>query len=835
MALIQATAIPTADTGYSIDYSCRFNKADVGHLKRTMSTPTSTQKFTFSFWFKGSTAWANVQQNFMGIGSSGSDYAEISVVTGGYIQMFEYHGGYDLYYRNTGYLLNDPSAWMHVVFAIDTTQSTAADRMRIYYNGVEDTVADNTTPTEDYALYWFNSAVEWTIGAQFNETGNAFDGYLAEMHYVDGAQLAPTEFGEFGDYAEWKPIEASGLTYGNNGFYLDFADSSALGNDVSGNNNDWTVGNLIASDQVLDTPTNNFPTLNYLSKMVRTQYPVEGALKVICGGTETSSPHGIAATMAAPGSGKWYWEVAVGDGLYSKYARIGCADPDNHKLVRDIMRGINSASLPWIYEGGAWGYDCNNGHKQSGGSAVSYGSGATDGSTIIGIALDVDNGKIWFSDNGTWIASGNPVTGANPAFDNVTSGHVLPYVNTQDGAAGFVTLNFGQDSSFAGLKTAQGNSDGGGVGDFYYTPPTNFLALCTKNFPDVAVVPSENFTAEIWTGDGEQTRNITTGFQPDFAWVKNVNSGNDHVLNDVLRGFAALNTMRTSGTESEATQGANAATYGWTDDVGSTYATLNKGTGDGTYVNRDTYTYVGWFWKAGGSGSANTAGDMAETVTVSANTDAGFSIVTYTGDGSAGTVGHGLSKAPEMVIVKSRSATGHWFVYHSGNTSAPETDRMILSTTNATDDDAAYWNDTAPTSSVFTVGTYAGINTDDDTMVAYCFHSVDGYSKVGTHSGNGLAEGPFVYTGFRPAWLMVKHTSQLEAWTIWDTARDTHNQSDLRLFANTSTAETENALAIDILSNGFKLRHPDASFNTNDNEYIYLAFAETPFKYSNAR
>jgi hypothetical protein len=236
---------------------------------------------------------------------------------------------------------------------------------------------------------------------------------------------------------------------------------------------------------------------------------------------------------------------------------------------------------------------------------------------------------------------------------------------------------------------------------------------------------------------------------------------------------------------------------------------------------------------------------MAETVTVSANTDAGFSTVVYTGDGAVATVGHGLSKTPEMIIVKNITpgvypdARDDWRVYHSGNTSAPETDYLELNDIAATADDAGVWNDTAPTADVFTIGDSVNVNTDDETYIAFCFHSVDGYSKVGSYVGNGSADGTFIYLGFRPAFILHKVYNTTGQWLIWDTARDTYNViNNGELSANDSGVEGAGSWGnqIDIVSNGFKFRGSDnTNFNHTGFTYIYYAVAEQPFKHTNAK
>ena len=258
-------------------------------------------------------------------------------------------------------------------------------------------------------------------------------------------------------------------------------------------------------------------------------------------------------------------------------------------------------------------------------------------------------------------------------------------------------------------------------------------------------------------------------------------------------------------------------------------------TGDNPLTNESGGSYVAWNWKANGSGVSNTDGSI--TSTVSANVDAGFSIVGYTGNGSSSqTVGHGLSSAPDVMIVKNRDAFQAWVVYHSANTSEPETDWLRFNDTHATLDQLQMWQDTAPTSSVFTVGNDDAVNSNGADHIAYCFHSVEGYSKFGSYTGNGSTDGPFVYTGLRPSLVICKRTNSTGSWTMLDSARSPSNDVDDFLYSNKSDAELADTTAdVDFLSNGFKLRNTTTDQNLSGSTYIYMAFAENPFKYSNAR
>ena len=390
-----------------------------------------------------------------------------------------------------------------------------------------------------------------------------------------------------------------------------------------------------------------------------------------------------------------------------------------------------------------------------------------------------------------------------------------------------VNANFGQDSSFAGNKTAQGNTDDNGYGDFYYAPPTGYLALCTANLTLDAAMdpingnsPQDYFNTVLYTGNGS-TQSITgVGFQPDWCWIKKRAGENaSHCIHDAVRG--AGKRLKSDSTVAEYDAG--------TLDIQS-FDSDGFSLGGGGLVNQSTHTYAAWNWKANGSGVSNTDGSI--TSTVSANTDAGFSIVSYTGTGANATVGHGLLSAPDMIIVKNRdSGSGNWLVYHSsvGAEYAP-----FLNSTIAPYDAFESWQDTSPTNSVFYIGTFNSASGENH--IAYCFHSVEGFSKFGSYTGNGSTDGPFVYTGFRPAFVMVKITSAPENWTIFDDERSEYNLAQLGLYANLSNAEaTISTNGIDMVSNGFKLRGTGNRTNGSGYTYIYMAFAENPFKYANAR
>ena len=319
--------------------------------------------------------------------------------------------------------------------------------------------------------------------------------------------------------------------------------------------------------------------------------------------------------------------------------------------------------------------------------------------------------------------------------------------------------------------------------------------------------PSAYFKVQLYTGNGSADRAITfddtdTDMQPDLVWIKNRDGTNNHILQDAVRG--ATKSLESDGTGSEVTSSTRVLSFG-----SDGFSIGSAGTN-----NTNTDKYVAWCWK--------------ESAT------SGFDIVTYTGTGSAKTESHSLSAVPEFITVKVRSETGHWRAYHGSNTAAPETDALIFNDTDATYDLNTYWNDTAPTSSVFTVGTHDQTNKSTVTYVAYLWRSVQGFSKFGSYSGSGSSDGPFIYTGFRPAWIMCKcNSAGSSEWRIWNNKMDTFNPADNVLDANDDGAEDTSAEDCDFCANGFKWRAGGLKNNDAGETYIYMAFAEAPFVNSN--
>lgn len=792
-----------------INDSLRFNDNDSPSLSKTYAAAqTNTKKLTISVWVKRGTLGIRSTILFANSGSAG----KLSFQTTDKIYFNAFDTGYNGFESYA--LFRDTSAWYHIVAQADSAGQTGANINRVWVNGVE--LSNNKTsvfvPNNTDTMLLRNGVTTY-IG---DDTAGAyhFDGYLAEMNVIDGSIVAPTEFGETKD-GVWIP-KSYGGSYGTNGFYLNFSNNSTatnLGLDSSGNSNNWSVNNIATTDQIIDTPTNNFSVMNAVEPSSGVSATLsEGNLKTV--GTTVSYSGGIASTFEQS-SGKWYWEVYVNSEVTAGsnfYSFVGAATGDNN-----LIHKSNNSQIPTVAAGvNGWSWEGDGTINLSGtGTKAVTSVTAPNAGDVLGFAIDLDNGDVYFYHNGTAQNSGNAViTGVTGLVHN-------PMVGVYNGST--VTFNFGQDSTFAGATTAGGNSDANGRGDFKYAVPSAHLALCTANLPEPTIIDaSEYFNTVLFSATGGVAGSVTGyGFAPDWLWTKARNAVQSHQLFDNVRGDN--NILYSNLTNAESAQGAG-------------YFTLEA---DGFNYGTSTFssnTYVGWGWKAGTSVSGTTTGNgTGKPYTGSVNTDSGFSIIGYTGNGTAGhTIPHHLGVAPKMVITKKRSATGSWGTYHVGLTSASY--YILLNDTTAQASNNVYFNGTAPTDSVVTRGTGADGNANNETYIQYAFADVDGYSKMGSYVGNGSSDGPFVYTGFRPAWLMIKRTDAAADWIIWDDKRNTYNELTEFLYPNGTYAEATGSGVADLLSNGFKLRNAGVSNrNASGGNYAYLAFAENPFKYANAR
>lgn len=662
-------------------------------------------------------------------------------------------------------VFRDPSAWYHIVFSVDTTQAVNSNGVRLFVNGVQQTLSFSVY-TQNYDTA-FNSTQRHEISSDFGNS-SYFDGYLTEVHFIDGQALTPASFGAIdSSTGVWAPRPYSG-TYVTNGFYLKFANTSsvaALGTDSSGNNNTWTVNNVSLTagatyDSMIDVPVNysdggngrgNYAVLNPVNA---------GMASTIVSGNLTfqgvaNTNQGYVASTIGVNSGTFYFELT----------------PSSFTGVLEI--GIRSGLGAVIA-----GYR-SDGTKDSDNIASAYGASWTASDTI-GCAFNATTKVATFYKNNV----------SQGSFSYTTSGDLYPAIIVRGIGSAFGHINFGQRP-------------------FTYTPPAGFRALNTNNLPTPSIVNGANFMAATTYTGNAAARSLSNAvnnvsFQPDLVWIKSRTPGaTSHALFDSVRGTSKYLSSDTTAAE---TTNANTLTAFGADG-------FSLGT-DTTLVNANANSYIAWQWR--------------ESIT------AGLDVVSYVGTGVDGTVAHNLGVAPAMIIVKrsQTGATSNWQVRH---TSIAAANSIQLNLPNGAAAATTVWASTAPTSSVFTVGTSTDVNASGISYVAYCFAEIAGFSRFGSYTGNGLADGPFVFCGFRPRFIMIKITTLSNDWRIFDASRSSSNTSKNTLVANLSDPEDTVYNSTDILSNGFKLRTADNSTNISGGSFIFAAFAEVPSKYALAR
>ena len=776
---------------FEISRSLRFNSADSTQLEKSYSSSGNRQRFTFSTWVKLSKL--GTARCLFGASDNSTSSGVLMFAADDKFQVYSGNGSVDL---KTAAVFRDLSAWYHFVVVIDTPNATQASRVQVFVNGVAQTMS-GTSPSQNYNFeFGLTGSWQTSVGSHPQPT-YLLDGYMTEVFYIDGQVLTASDFGQTSlTTGVWDPKEYTG-TFLNNSFYLKLNDNSstaALGTDSSGLSNTFTANNFsvtagAGNDSLVDTPTQygddtgaggevrgNYATFNPLDR------PTAGTLTITNGNLDAlvqagSGIYPSARLTITPAqiSGKYQWEVAIGSktaGFWQMGLNLSAsAYSAADQHATFRSDGFYSSSLP-----GSWS-----------GTPPSFTQG-----DVITVAYDADAGTCKFYKNGVL----GPTFTLSSIPQNLNFG---VWADSSGGNANY-TLNAGQRP-------------------FAY-PVSGFKALVTTNLPEPTVVQGDDyFNTVLYTGNGS-TQSITgVGFQPDWVWIKQRNFGRNNYLFDAVRG-ASLPYLSLSSNLDQSEDGGGSDTL-------TAFNSDGFSLGSSVRVNASGGTYVGWNWKAGVSNVINEDGTI--TSTVRANPTAGFSIVSYTGTGASATVGHGLGAAPSMVITKGRNNTVAWVVYHIGLAVGNE---IYLSATNAQASSANY--PTAPTSTVVNLGNDTNANGSGVNYIAYVFAAIPGYSAFGSYTGNGSADGPFVFTGFRPAWVLYKRTNTTSSWVIFDAVRNTYNVVDKYLYADLTLTE-QTASAMDFTSNGFKARTTNAELNASGSTYIYAAFAENPFKYSLAR
>jgi len=788
MSAIHQVLLAGSGASYQIQNSLRFRASNSANLRRTFSAAsTNFDVQTISFWFKRGrlTLTDSVIANcFMTQYGSGGNYPtfELGFEPSTDQIVFMNRSASTSYNHRlvTNAQFRDPSAWYHLVIAYDSSQSTASDRIKMWINGVQVTsFATATYPSLGLDSQFANNTYSQSadIGS-FANSNRYFDGYLANVYFIDGQALTPSSFGQTdATTGVWVPKAYSG-TFGTNGFFLQFKDATStttIGYDTSGNSNNFTTSGISVTagttfDQMLDTPTLNYCVLNPLQKYQVTLSNANLSMSV-----GNAYPNNVRSTFTLS-SGKWYWEATVNSasGVHNR----------GFSLTKDDFNVAGGAYSSSSNPGAGWTWDSSSDNRiLVNGSSVTNTLAAPATNDVLMMAYDADTRKVWFGKNGTWNNSGNPSGGTNES-GTISSGSMTPTLDAYGTSNNGFDVNFGQRS-------------------FAYTAPTGFKALNTANLATPSIKKGSLYMdATLRTGTGATASVSSLGFQPDLVWIKSRSAATDHGLYDSVRGVQKQLESNTTTAETTETTGLTAFSSN-----GYTVGALAQ-------LNTNTATYVDWAWKEGAT--------------------PGFDIVTYVGTGSALNVSHTLGAVPKFIIIKAKDNTvaDQWGVYHG---SLPNTQNLYLNLTNGAAT-ASMWNSTTPTSSVFTVGANNDVNRSGINYISYLWSEIEGFSKFGSYTGNGSTDGPFVWCGFRPRWLLVKRTSSIGSWYLIDTARNTYNATSVSLLAENAVAESSiSNPAIDIVSNGIKIRNTIADFNSSGGSFVFAAFAENPFKYSRAR
>ena len=934
MSFYDAIRVGASGAGdYEVERSLRFNDDDSPYLSRTPSSAGNTKTFTFSAWVKRSNLGRGV---ILGVSTAvGSQEGGIEF-DGDIIRCYQYTGSFNFRIR-TNAQYRDPTAWLHIVFAFDTTQASSGNRAKLYVNGEQVTDLNaNEQPSQNFDSGFLNTTTEHRIGQLAGS--HKFDGYMAEINFIDGFQYDSSYFGETNaDTGQWNPKKYTG-SYGSNGFYLNFLDNSGttattLGKDSSGNGHNFTPNNFSVSagegnDSLEDTPTLNYPTLNSRDIGFTTQSQMvfsNGNLNVRAESGKWASTRGTFHVK----TGKWYWEVKcvlAGGlrpfiGIIESTVRLASNQTEQSNELGATSTGI-------VY----WGLDRIRGGANTSGYTTNVPTLATN--DIVGVALDMDNKKVFFSKNGTFFASQDPanssgeLVGFSTTMQNATIAPAVQVYNNTSEAA----MNFGQRA-------------------FDYTPPTGYKKLNSANLPDPTILlPNKHFDILLYSGNGG-TQSITgLEFQPDWVWAKRRNGSNSNVLFDAVRG--ATKELITNSTGAETTEttaltsfdsnGFSVGSNGGVNDGSGSYVAWNWNAGDtdsatytvkvvsdsgnkyrfndygtsavtldlaegGTYtfdqsdssmsshpmqlsttangthgggsaystgvtyeLDGSTVTasafisgfssassrkliitvaasaptlYYYCYYHSGMGGAVNTNSTLGSSnfdgtiqTTVKANTTAGFSIATWDSDGSGSptSFGHGLGVKPDFLIIANRSSSGNRQCWLS--TFSNQTNNFISFNREDTGTEtagAAMWG--TIDSSVVSFR-HSANSSNTNAMVGYFFNSVEGYCKFGEYTGNGSTNGVFVFLGFRPSLLLFRRTNGTGNWYLLDSKRNPFNYVNGRIKAESSNSESTSHNVASFLSNGFKIENQyDGSWNGNGDKYMFLAFAESPFKNSRAR
>lgn len=773
--------VPFTDNG-TIAKSLIFADNTSDYLTQTQDSGTGDQKrkATMSWWFIRNKV-AGAEQIHIGAAPSTRLLARFDTSDR---LVFRLTNSTTEYQAVTDMKFEDVNKWYHVVWQIDASQATSSNRSRVWIDGNEVTSwASAAYPAQNTDIVGLADGTTRRLASGSHFEGQHFDGQLAEFNFIDGSIVDVSEFGITDtSTGRWIPKAIGSLTYGSNGFRLQFANSAGqtIGDDTSGNGNDFTTnGFTYTSVPIVDSPTQTYARLDGGSSVGGTiRYSRRSLIT-------TNSGFNIHCTNFRPESGKWYAEfryIASGSGTRPE---VGIALSENFPYNGSTNRLLTSPVTDPIPGYGYYGYNGDLYKDSSNNTANTSLATFTDQGAIVGVALDLDNKVVRFFKNG-----------ASQGGYPLSHGRYCMYLG--DGATGYDStwiVNFGDNPTFCNGIIAGGtsavaaaNTDGFGS-TFKYTPPDGFKALMQDNLPELSPKGA-------------------TPKKPDLVWIKNREQTDAHVLFDSSRGPDKLQYP-----------GATTIEYTY-QNVLERFLVGGYEIGEDTTVNSTGEGYVGWNWiAAGGTESANSDGSGAAIAsTIQANQTAGFSIVRFTGNSSYGKVAHGLSQEPDIVIQKRLNPAGNWQLNH----------KLYDGTIDYINFDTAGTNAGAGSNTI-DAKTFSSANWAAHNILALCWHSVVGFSRFGTYVGNANVNGPFVYTGFKPRLVVVKNLDRGTNWYVYDTVRTPFNQMDGHMFWDVNTAETTGSEEIDFYANGFKCRGDNSGNNRDGEKFLFMAWAEHPF------
>jgi hypothetical protein len=756
------------------------------YLSQTLAAGDNTLLWTFSCWFKRGRSTGDFH-TFFSAGTLSTNYTDILLDNADRL-VFRHRdiSGFN-FEIETFARFRDVSAWHHLVVQYDSAQGTAADRATLWVDGVELIEFDTGSFPGASDATDINTATPHYIGQRPDGVFH-FDGHLAEIHFADGTAYTPTDFGEQNNNS-WQPKEVS-ITYGTNGFKQEFLTSGDMGDDTSGNANDWTLNGIAAANQRVDSPTHNHGTLNQNDT---------GSLGTVTSGgrilTGTGS-HGMArSTFMLPQTGKWYWET------------------DAISAPLDGPRsGVTSMTHPRNSEVGetdeSWGLRNQSGTvlslRHNGSDTAFTDTGTFQTGDYVMHAVDMDTLELWIGLNGTWLDSGDPANGTG-SHVTLNRREIIPAISV----ANTQVLEFRtQDSDYEGTK------------------PSGFSSLQVNELSEPTIIdPSLYFDIVEWSGDSSNPRVISgLNFDPDMVWIKSHDIATSHVITDSERGVP-------EGWFTDVTVAPQAAPLnGEVSALGTEQFTVDAGGTSDNSVNDSTSDYTAFVWKK--------------------DALAGFDMQTWVGTGVAKTETHALGVIPDFILTKNRDTVSDAFVLamRSLNTASaplpdPETDRGQLSVNSAFGDLNTAWDDTAPTDSVFTVGSATGTNESPDDYIGYLWAEVEGFSKFVSYRGDGLNEGPFIYTQGKPKFALIKDINDNNEWMMFFPNTEFHGKSsqgsqgvDNWFNANTNgiIQEASGTTFVTFCNNGIKIHSSGFDTNRSGNEYLVMVFNETPFKYASS-